>query len=97
MILFNQVMVHSILIFLQVLVPEIMVSMTSRCWHFIMENGTYQEYKPEELSEVPPLIKHISSIEVVPFDGIEEGSLPNNHSPSTLPTVSSYTNHVYLF
>ncbi|XP_023532526.1 S-type anion channel SLAH2-like [Cucurbita pepo subsp. pepo] len=51
-----------------------------------MENGTYQEYKPEELSEVPPLIKHISSIEVVPFDGIEEGSLPNNHSPSTLPT-----------
>lgn len=68
-----------------------------------MENRKYQEYAPEELAEVPPLIKHISAIEMDGFDNIDESELPNDqlqsscfHSPSTLPIVSFYTNHVYF-
>lgn len=93
--------VFNLHIFLQVLVPEIIISMLSRWWYFIMEKGKYQEYTPEELSEVPPLIKHMSSIELDDFDSIEESDIPNNqrqsfsHSLSTLPSVSSYANHVY--
>ena len=97
-------MVFNLYIFLQVLIPEIVMSMLSRCWHFIMENGKYQEYTPKEFAEVPPLIKHISSsLDVPGFDSIEESDLPHNqfhssssHSPSTLPNVSSYVIHVYL-
>lgn len=62
-----------------------------------MDNGKYQEHTPKEFAEVPPLIKHISSLEVAGFDSIEESieesDLPYNqfqsscsHSPSILPT-----------
>ncbi|TYK05986.1 S-type anion channel SLAH2 [Cucumis melo var. makuwa] len=69
------------------------MSMLSRWWYFIMENGKYQEYTPKEFDEVPPLIKHISSsLDVAGFDSIEESGLPYNqfhsscsHSPSSLP------------
>lgn len=72
-----------------------------------MDNGKYQEHTPKEFAEVPPLIKHISSLEVAGFDSIEESieesDLPYNqfqsscsHSHSILPTVSSYIIHVYF-
>lgn len=97
-------MVFNLHIFLQVLIPEIVMSMLSRWWYFIMENGKYQEYTPKEFDEVPPLIKHISSsLDVAGFDSIEESGLPYNqfhsscsHSPSSLPNVSSDVIHVYF-
>lgn len=63
-----------------------------------MENGKCQEDTPKELSEVPPLIQYISSVQVAGFDSIEECNEeiepPNN--PSTLRIVSSYAIHVHF-